>query len=80
MNEIRLRKICEESLVSQGVSVSDFKIVPTQMFDPEKGDWVPHSYSLFIQVTKNGESICKLEEVENFLESFLGFECCVDFK
>lgn len=80
MDEIRLRKICEEALVSQGVSVSDFKLLPTQVFDPEKGDWVPHSYSLFIQVTKNGESIFKLREVENFLESFLGLECCVDFK
>jgi hypothetical protein len=93
MDQNRLRRICEMALDSRGVIVTEFRALPTQSFDPEKGDWVPHSYSLFLGVKRKTEP--KLEKVggdvtyrelssefgdlERFLETLLGFECVVDF-
>jgi hypothetical protein len=49
------------ALDSRGVIVTEFRALPTQSFDPEKGDWVPHSYSLFLGVKRKTEP--KLEKV-----------------
>ena len=93
MDQNRLKKICEMALDSRGVIISEFRVLPTQSFDHEKGDWVPDSYSLFLGVKRKTEP--KLEKVggdityreissefgdlESFLETLLGFECVVDF-
>jgi len=93
MDQNRLKKICEMALDSRGVIISEFRVLPTQSFDHEKGDWVPDSYSLFLGVKRKTEP--KLEKVggdityreissefgdlESFLKTLLGFECVVDF-
>jgi hypothetical protein len=93
MDQNRLKKICGMALDSRGVIISEFRVLPTQSFDHEKGDWVPDSYSLFLGVKRKTEP--KLEKVggdityrelssefgdlERFLETLLGFECVVDF-
>ena len=61
------------------LKVSDFVVIPTFKYDDSQNDWVPDSYSLFVQVNRNGETLDRPIEVENFLESLLGFDCCVDF-
>lgn len=80
MDQNRLRRICEMALNSRGVIITEFRALPTQSFDPEKGDWVPHSYSLFLGLRKKESTeLIRSGDLENFLESLLGFECVVDF-
>ena len=79
MDKDRLKKLCVSAL---GISMpslilSDFVVVPTFKYDDPQKDWVPDSYSIFIQFKSNGEYLPR--EVENFLEALLGFDCCVDF-
>jgi hypothetical protein len=54
-------------------------VIPTQKFDEKINEWVPDSYSLFIQIRKGSVILDRPGETESFLESLLGFECCVDF-
>jgi hypothetical protein len=93
MDQNRLRRICEMALDSRGVIVTEFRALPTQSFDHEKGDWVPHSYSLFLGVKRKLEPVLEkvggdvtyrqlsseFGDLERFLETLLGFECVVDF-
>lgn len=92
MDEIKLKKICEEALgISyKGVSIFEFRAIPTQKFDNEKNEWIPDSHTLFIMLKKPPTNYDDNEynfiqdsqnyrSVENFLESLLGLECCVDF-
>jgi hypothetical protein len=93
MDQNRLRRICEMALDSRGVIITEFRALPTQMFDPEKGKWVPDSYSLFLGVKRKSEPVLEkvggtviyqqlsseFEDLERFLETLLGFECVVDF-
>ena len=80
MDQNRLRRICEMALDSRGVIVTEFRALPTQSFDHEKGDWVPDSYSLFLGLRrKESTELERPGDLENLLESLLGFECVVDF-
>jgi len=92
MDESRLRKICESALDTsyKGVTVTEFRALPTQRFDQESNEWIPDSYSLFIILKKPPVNYKDLDychftdaedyrNVETFLESLLGFETCVDF-
>ena len=93
MDQNRLKKICEIALESRGVSITEFRALPTHSFDHEKGEWVPGSYSLFFGVKRKMEPVLEkvggdvtyrqlsseFGDLERFLESLLGFECVVDF-
>lgn len=81
MNQNRLKKICEMALESRGITITEFKALPTQMFDPEKGEWVPDSYTLFLTLKRkdNLDGLPESTNVVMLLESLLGFECCVDY-
>jgi len=81
MDQDKLKKLCLSALDISfpKLKVSDFVVVPTFKYDDSVNDWVPDSYSLFVQVNRNGENLDRPREVENFLESLLGFDCCVDF-
>lgn len=81
MDKDRLKKLCTSALdISYpSLSVSDFVVIPTFKYDETQTDWVPDSYSLFVQMKRNGEFLNRPGEVESFLESLLGFDCCVDF-
>ena len=93
MDQNRLKKICEMALESRGIIVTEFRALPTQMFDPEKSEWVPDSYSLFLGVKRKLEPVLEkvggdvtyrqlsseFGDLERFLETLLGFECVVDF-
>lgn len=87
MDENRLRKICESALDTSfsGVTLTEFRALPTQKFDEKNNEWVPDSYSLFLVLQKPSVTTHFLEDdsryrsVENFLESLLGFDVCVDF-
>jgi len=72
------------------VTISEFQDIPTQKFDEEKNEWVPDSQTLFIMLKKLSvnyddpnydfiKDAANYRGVESFLESLLGFECCVDF-
>jgi len=81
MDKDRLKQLCMSALSISypKIEVCDFVIVPTFKYDDTKSDWVPDSYSLFIQIKKGSVILDRTGEVESFLESLLGFECCVDF-
>jgi hypothetical protein len=82
MDKDRLKKIVETSLGSHfgdDLSINDMVVLPTQKFDEKTNEWVPDSYSLFIQIHKGSVILNRPGETESFLESLLGFECCVDF-
>ena len=78
----RIKQIVESSLnTSFGgeISIVYLVVLPTQQYSEESKDWVPNSYSLFVQIRKGSVILNRPGEVESFLESLLGFECCVDF-
>lgn len=80
MDQNRLRKICEMSLETRGVGITEFRTFPTSNYDDEKGDWVINSYSLFLGVRKKETTeLQSTEDLEQFLESLFGFECVVEF-
>jgi hypothetical protein len=82
MDKDRLRKIVETSLVSHfgdDLSINDMVVLPTQKYDEGTKEWIPDSYSLFLQIQKGSVILNRPGETESFLESLLGFECCVDF-
>ena len=81
MDKDKLKKLCESALdISYpSIIVSDFVVVPTFKYDETQTDWVPDSYSLFVQIRKGSVILNRPGEVESFLETLLGFECCVDF-
>lgn len=80
MDENKLRKLCELALDTSfsGVTISEFCALPTQKWDSEKDEWVPDSYSIFVVLKKPLPYDSNYTGVESFLESLLGFECCVD--
>ena len=78
----RIKQIVKSSLnTSFGgeISIIDLVVLPTQQYSEESKEWVPNSYSLFVQIRKGSVILNRPGEVESFLESLLGFECCVDF-
>ena len=78
----RIKRLVESSLntsFGDDISIIDMTVLPTQKHDEETNEWVPDSYSLFVQIRKGSVILNRPGEVESFLESLLGFECCVDF-
>lgn len=78
----RIKRVVETSLKSSFgdvISISDMVVLPTQKFDEMINDWVPDSFSLFLQIQKGSIILDRPRQIESFLESLLGFECCVDF-
>ena len=78
----RIKRLVESSLNSSfggEISISDMVVLPTQKYDEGTKEWVPDSYSLFLQIQRGSVTLDLPREVESFLESLLGFECCVDF-
>ena len=92
INEIRLKKICEEALkISfKNVTISEFRTMSTNRFDVEKNEWIYDSEVLFIGLKKQPinyedknynylHDIESYHEIESLLEGLLGFTCCVNF-
>lgn len=78
----RIKRIVESSLDNSfggDISIVDMMVLPTQKYDEGTKEWVPDSYSLFLQIQRGSVTLDLPREVESFLESLLGFECCVDF-
>lgn len=78
----RIKRLVESSLNSSfggEISISDMMVLPTQKYDEGTKEWIPDSYSLFLQIQRGSVTLDLPREVESFLESLLGFECCVDF-
>jgi hypothetical protein len=80
MDQVRLKKIVQSALdlSFSGVSIVDFNVIPTHKWDENVTKWVPDSYSLFLGV-KQPLRLEYPRDIEFFVESLLGFECCVDF-
>lgn len=78
----RIKRVVESSLNTSfggDISIVDMTVLPTHKHDEETNEWIPDSYSLFVQIRKGSVVLNRPGEVESFLESMLGFECCVDF-
>ena len=84
MDQVRLKKIVQSALdlSFSGVSIVDFNVIPTHKWDENVTKWVPDSYSLFITLKRgkilNGNSYNTID-IENLLQSLIGFDCCVNF-
>ena len=86
MDENRLKKIAQSALDNSysGLTISEFRALETSEFNDDM-TWKPYSYTLFITL-KRGENLYEgcgktfsTVTVETFLESLIGYECCVDF-
>jgi hypothetical protein len=78
----RIKRLVESSLDTSfggDISIVDMMVLPTQKYDEGTKEWIPDSYSLFLQIQRGSVTLDLPREVESFLESLLGFECCVDF-
>jgi len=78
----RIKRLVESSLDTSfggDISIVDMMVLPTQKYDEGAKEWIPDSYSLFLQIQRGSVTLDLPREVESFLESLLGFECCVDF-
>lgn len=77
MDKDRLKRLCETVLETSysGVTISEFDMTPTFKYDDELSEWVPNSFTLFIQVRTSEFS----RNIQSTLEGYIGLECCVDF-
>jgi hypothetical protein len=81
MDENRLKKVVQSALdisYDKSLLISEFRALQTHMYDNNKCDWVPNSYSLFL-VIKKIKDCDDNRNVSRFIESVIGFECVVDF-
>jgi hypothetical protein len=81
MDQVRLKKIVQSALdISfSGLTIVGFNVLPTHKWDEAVSKWVPDSYSLFLWVKQPLRPEEFPRDIEFFVESLLGFECCVDF-
>jgi hypothetical protein len=86
MDENRLKKITQSALDNSysGLTISEFRALETSEMNDD-GTWKPYSYTLFITLRRGenlyegyGKTLSTIS-VEKFLESLIGYECCVDF-
>jgi hypothetical protein len=86
MDENRLKNLVQSALdVSfNGLKINEFRALETNKMNDD-GTWTPFSYTLFIML-RRGTSLnegysqtLQTLDVAHFLESLIGFECCVDF-
>lgn len=80
MDENRLKKIIQTLLDNSysGITITEFRALPTSKWDEDNSDWIPDSYSLFLGVKGNG-LYPYTRGMEELVESVIGFETCVDF-
>ena len=81
MDKNRLKKVVQSALdisYNKSLLISEFRALQTHMYDNNKCDWVPDSYSLFL-VIKKIKDCDDNRNVSMFIESVIGFECVVDF-
>ena len=89
----RIKRLVESSLdTSFGgeITIVSLTILPTQKYDEGTREWIPDSHSIFLNLKDKRNPENKRDyyhfvsdhpsyQVSTFLESLLGFECCVDF-
>lgn len=89
----RIKKIVETSLNSSfggEILIESIQVLPTQKYDESSNEWIPDSFSIFLNLKDKRNPENKRDyyhfvsdhpsyQVSTFLESLLGFECCVDF-
>jgi hypothetical protein len=84
MDQVRLKKIVQSVLDNSfsGTTMNELMVLPTNKWDENVTKWVPDSYSLFITLKRgkilNGNSYNTID-IENLLQSLIGFDCCVNF-
>jgi hypothetical protein len=81
VDENRLKKVVQSALdisYDKSLLISEFRALQTHMYDNNKCDWVPNSYSLFLSL-KRIKDCDDNRNVSSFIESVIGFECVVDF-
>ena len=59
--------------------IFEFRALPTSVYDNEKSEWVPDSYSVFIMLKDEQPKNLRELGICNTLEGTFGFECCLDF-
>lgn len=79
MDKGRLTKLIQTALDTsyEGVKISEINYVSKKKYDGKLNEWVDDSFSIFLTLIRPINEYPS--GVEQFLESLLGFECCVDF-
>lgn len=82
MDENRIKKLVEKILhtTNKDFTVRDFRVLPTNKF--ENGKWVHESYAVFVSVGRPANYYFepgKERDLESKLETYLGFEFCLEF-
>ena len=81
MDQNRLKSICTSAMKTSfpEMELVDFIVVPTYKYDEVTDSWITDSFSMFTQMLRSETSNTTMSDVEFFLNSLFGIECCVDF-
>lgn len=81
MDQNRLKLICMSAMKTSfsELEIVDFEVVPTYKYDELTDSWITDSFSMFIQMLRSHDSEVTITDVESFLRSLFGIECCIDF-
>lgn len=81
MDQNRLKLICMSAMKTSfsELEIVDFEVVPTYKYNESTDSWVTDSFSMFIQMLRSDDSDVTINDVESFLRSLFGIECCIDF-
>lgn len=89
MEKDRVKNLCETvlSYAFSGVSISEFEVISTSIFDEVKDSWEEFSFCIFMSVKDdmiiNENTLLKYDRlslqsgIEKTIESYLGFDCSV---
>lgn len=86
MDQNRLKKIIQSALEisfsSITLTINEFDMVEINELNDDQ-IWEPSNYTLFIGLkrgkTLNNSQTLNTIDIERFLETLIGFDCCVDF-
>lgn len=81
MNQDRLKPICISAMKTSfpELEMVDFVVVPTYKYDELTDSWTTDSFSMFIQILRGNDNDVAMSDVESFLQSLFGIDCCIDF-
>jgi hypothetical protein len=78
----KIKKICKDLLdTSYGdqISITDLIVIPTFRYDEELENWTKDSFSVFLTLKDKNSDLFTEKNFDNFFESYLGLEFCVEF-
>jgi hypothetical protein len=80
MKKNNIKKICDKALNIRysNVQLLDVDVMLKHKYDYSNNKWIFDSWFLIIKI-KSGDDEIKFNEIENYIESLIGFECSINF-